>query len=280
MKLRPQMKQTLKVIVVDDEPLARRGMLVRLADFPQLEVIAECSNGEEAISQIQALKPDAVFLDVEMPGLDGFSVLKHLQKQLSELPYIIFVTAYDHYALTAFEVQALDYVLKPVEQERLTSAVTKLLKNFDAKDTQRHKDQLAAVVAHLTGEQRDDILKRLDKAQPVMNEYPEAISIKDSGEITRVPVAAIDWVDAAGDYMCIHTKDGQTHILRRTMKELEQELDPRLFVRVHRSAIVNVGTIAKLQMLANGEHQLMLTNGQAVKVSRSYKDRVKMVFNS
>ncbi|WP_261373332.1 LytR/AlgR family response regulator transcription factor [Rheinheimera sediminis] len=275
------MKQMLKVIVVDDEPLARRGMLVRLADFPELEIVAECSNGAEAVAAIREHQPDAVFLDVEMPGLDGFGVLKQLQQQQINLPYVVFVTAYDHYALTAFEVQALDYVLKPVEKERLAAAVGKLTKNFEAKDDQRHKGQLAAVVAQLTGEKTDQILQRLDQSQPVMNErFPEAISIKDSGEITRVPVSAIDWVDAAGDYMCIHTRDGQTHILRRTMKELEQELDPKLFVRVHRSAIVNVNTIAKLQMLANGEHQLMLTNGQAVKVSRSYKDRVKMVFNS
>jgi two-component system LytT family response regulator len=275
------MKQMLKVIVVDDEPLARRGMLVRLADFPELQIVAECSNGEEAVAAIREYRPDAVFLDVEMPGLDGFGVLKQLQQMQIDLPYVVFVTAYDHYALNAFEVQALDYVLKPVEKERLSAAVEKLTKNFEAKDDQRHKGQLAAVLAQLTGEKTDQILQRLDQAQPVMNErFPEAISIKDSGEITRVPVSAIDWVDAAGDYMCIHTRDGQTHILRRTMKELEQELDPKLFVRVHRSAIVNVNTIAKLQMLANGEHQLMLTNGQAVKVSRSYKDRVKMVFNS
>ncbi|CAI3799280.1 LytR/AlgR family response regulator transcription factor [Rheinheimera sp. MM224] len=275
------MKQMLKVIVVDDEPLARRGMLVRLADFPELNIVAECSNGEEAVAAIREHQPDAVFLDVEMPGLDGFGVLKQLQQLQIDLPYVVFVTAYDHYALNAFEVQALDYVLKPVEKERLAAAVGKLTKNFEAKDDQRHKGQLAAVVAQLTGEKTDQILQRLDQSQPVMNErFPEAISIKDSGEITRVPVSAIDWVDAAGDYMCIHTRDGQTHILRRTMKELEQELDPKLFVRVHRSAIVNVNTIAKLQMLANGEHQLMLTNGQAVKVSRSYKDRVKMVFNS
>jgi two-component system LytT family response regulator len=275
------MKQMLKVIVVDDEPLARRGMLVRLADFPELTIVAECSNGEEAVAAIREHQPDAVFLDVEMPGLDGFGVLKQLQQQQIDLPYVVFVTAYDHYALNAFEVQALDYVLKPVEKERLAAAVGKLTKNFEAKDDQRHKGQLAAVVAQLTGEKTDQILQRLDQSQPVMNDrFPEAISIKDSGEITRVPVSAIDWVDAAGDYMCIHTRDGQTHILRRTMKELEQELDPKLFVRVHRSAIVNVNTIAKLQMLANGEHQLMLTNGQAVKVSRSYKDRVKMVFNS
>jgi two-component system LytT family response regulator len=275
------MKQMLKVIVVDDEPLARRGMLVRLADFPELDIVAECSNGEEAVAAIRQHQPDAVFLDVEMPGLDGFGVLKQLQHLQIDLPYVVFVTAYDHYALNAFEVQALDYVLKPVEKERLAAAVGKLTKNFEAKDDQRHKGQLAAVVAQLTGEKTDQILQRLDQSQPVMNErFPEAISIKDSGEITRVPVSAIDWVDAAGDYMCIHTRDGQTHILRRTMKELEQELDPKLFVRVHRSAIVNVNTIAKLQMLANGEHQLMLTNGQAVKVSRSYKDRVKMVFNS
>ena len=216
-----------------------------------------------------------------MPVLDGFAVLKQLQQMQISLPYIIFVTAFDQYALNAFDVNAVDYVLKPVETERLRASVDKLLKAFEARDDHRHKGQLAAAVAKLTGEAADHILQRLDQEEPVMNDrFPDAISIKDSGEITRVPVSHIDWVDAAGDYMCIHTNDGQTHILRRTMKELEQELDPRQFVRVHRSAIVNVNTIAKLQMLSNGEHQLMLTNGQSVKVSRSYKDRVKTVFSS
>ncbi|WP_245612796.1 LytR/AlgR family response regulator transcription factor [Rheinheimera texasensis] len=275
------MKNMLKVVVVDDEPLARKGMLMRLAAFNELEVVAQCSNGEEAIHAVLEHKPDVLFLDVEMPVLDGFAVLKQLQQQLKQLPYVIFVTAFDHYALSAFDVSAVDYVLKPVETERLQAAVEKLLRAYEARDDHKHKGQLAEVVAKLTGEDTAQILGRLDNEQPVMNDkFPDAISIKDSGEITRVLVANIDWVDAAGDYMCIHTNDGQTHILRRTMKELEQELDPRLFVRVHRSAIVNVGTIAKLQMLANGEHQLMLTNGQSVKVSRSYKDRVKTVFGS
>ncbi|MDX3774049.1 LytTR family DNA-binding domain-containing protein [Chromatiaceae bacterium AAb-1] len=270
----------LKVIVVDDEPLARKGMLVRLEAFPELEVVAECGNGQDAIDYIKQYEPDVVFLDVEMPCMDGFAVLKSLQEQQAHLPYIVFVTAYDHYAFNAFAVSAIDYVLKPVEQDRLKQAVEKVLAYHAARDTQKHKGQLAEAIARLTGDQTDHILQRLDNAEPVVNDrFPEAISIKDSGEITRVPVAAIDWVDAAGDYMCIHTSDGQTHILRRTMKELEQELDPKQFVRVHRSAIVNVSTIAKLQMLANGEHQLMLTNGQSVKVSRSYKDRVKQVFN-
>jgi two-component system LytT family response regulator len=275
------MKNLLKVVVVDDEPLARKGMLMRLSSFPELQVVAQCSNGAEAIAAISELSPDVVFLDVEMPVMDGFAVLKTLQQQQIKLPYIIFVTAFDQYALNAFDVNAVDYVLKPVENERLRAAVFKLLKALEAEDDHRHKGQLAEAVAKLTGEAAGNILQRLDQEEPVMNDrYPDAISIKDSGEITRVQVGSIDWVDAAGDYMCIHTNDGQTHILRRTMKELEQELDPRLFVRVHRSAIVNVNTIAKLQMLPNGEHQLMLTNGQAVKVSRSYKDRVKTVFSS
>ncbi len=275
------MKNMLRVIVVDDEPLARKGMLMRLAAFKELEVVAECSNGEEAVSAVLTHKPDVLFLDVEMPIMDGFAVLKQLQQEMTNLPYVIFVTAFDHYALSAFNVSAVDYVLKPVETERLQAAIDKLLRAYEARDDHKHKEQLAEVVAKLTGEDTAQILGRLDNEQPVMNDkFQDAISIKDSGEITRVMVANIDWVDAAGDYMCIHTNDGQTHILRRTMKELEQELDPRLFVRVHRSAIVNVGTIAKLQMLANGEHQLMLTNGQSVKVSRSYKDRVKMVFGS
>lgn len=276
------MKNNLKVVVVDDEPLARKGMLMRLAQFPELTIVAECANGAEAVQAVQELSPDVIFLDVEMPILDGFAVIKQLQAQQVQLPYVIFVTAFDHYALNAFDVSAVDYVLKPVETSRLQAAVDKLLKAFEAKDDHKHKGQLAEVVAKLTGEQTEQILQRLDDDGSLVmhDKYPDAISIKDSGEITRVLVNNIDWVDAAGDYMCIHTNDGQTHILRRTMKELENDLDPRLFVRVHRSAIVNVNTIAKLQMLTNGEHQLMLTNGQSVKVSRSYKDRVKTVFGA
>lgn len=273
------MKNMLKVIVVDDEPLARKGMLLRLAAYAELQIVAECANGEEAVAAVKSLQPDVLFLDVEMPLLDGFGVVKQLQQQGIKLPYIVFVTAFDQYALHAFDVNAVDYLLKPIEENRLQASIEKLHKALEARDDHKHKGQLAEVVARLTGENTAQILHRLDAAEPVMNDkYPDAISIKDSGEITRVLVNSIDWVDAAGDYMCIHTNDGQTHILRRTMKELEQELDPRLFVRVHRSAIVNVTTIAKLQMLANGEHQLMLTNGQSVKVSRSYKDRVKSVF--
>lgn len=270
----------LKVLVIDDEPLARKGMLFRLGSFPELNVVAECGNGKEALEAIQQHQPDLIFLDVEMPGMDGFAVLEQLKQLNFTLPYVIFVTAYDHYALAAFDVNAIDYVLKPVEAERLAAAVNKAMQAIGSKDDQKHKSQLAEVVSRLTGDAPATILERLDKSEPVVDSrFPEAISIKDSGEITRVPVIEIDWVDAAGDYMCIHTKDGQTHILRKTMKELEQELDPRLFVRVHRSAIVNVHTIVKLQMLPNGEHQLVLSNQQTIKVSRSYKDRVKQVFN-
>lgn len=270
----------LKVLVIDDEPLARKGMLFRLGNFKDLHVVAECANGMEALETIQELQPDLIFLDVEMPGMDGFAVLEQLQQRNLPLPYVIFVTAYDHYALAAFDVNAIDYVLKPVEAERLELAINKAMNAIGSKDDQKHKSQLTEVVARLTGDAPATILERLDNSEPVVDsKFPETISIKDSGEITRVPVVDIDWVDAAGDYMCIHTKDGQTHILRKTMKELEQELDPKLFVRVHRSAIVNVHTIVKLQMLPNGEHQLVLSNQQTIKVSRSYKDRVKQVFN-
>ncbi|MCH8537142.1 MAG: LytTR family DNA-binding domain-containing protein [Alkalimonas sp.] len=271
----------LKVLVIDDEPLARKGMKFRLGSFTELDIVAECGNGKEALEAIEQHQPDLIFLDVEMPGMDGFAVLEQLKQMDVPMPYVIFVTAYDHYALAAFDVNAIDYVLKPVEAERLSAAISKAIQAIESKDDHKHKSQLAEVVSRLTGDTPATILERLDKSEPVVDSrFPEAISIKDSGEITRVLVVEIDWVDAAGDYMCIHTKDGQTHILRKTMKELEQELDPRLFVRVHRSAIVNVNTIVKLQMLPNGEHQLVLSNQQTIKVSRSYKDRVKQVFKA
>lgn len=271
------MSEIIRTIVVDDEPLARRGLLVRLAQFEHIEVIAECANGRDALDVIVAQKPDLVFLDIQMPGLNGFDVLRKVSQGVEQMPVVVFVTAYDQYAIRAFEVRALDYLLKPVDEDRLAQALERISQALTEQREKQQQSKLVDLVAEMTGEDCEDILKRLAEGQSLTSDhYPEHIAIKESGEITRVAISAIEWVDAAGDYMCIHAGN-ETHILRRTMKELEKELNPKNFQRIHRSAIVNINQVEKLCSRQNGEYHLILQNGAELKVSRSYKDKIKQL---
>lgn len=267
----------IRTVVVDDEPLARRGLVVRLAQFEHIEVIAECANGRDALEVILQQKPDLVFLDIQMPGLNGFDVLRKVSQQSEHMPLVVFVTAYDQYAIRAFEVRALDYLLKPVDEDRLAQALERIDKELAEQKDKAQQTKLVDLVAEITGEDCDEILQRLADGQAITTDsYPEHIAIKESGEITRVAINAIEWVDAAGDYMCIHASN-ETHILRRTMKELEKELNPKNFQRIHRSAIVNLNQVEKLCSRQNGEYHLVLHNGEELKVSRSYKDKIKQL---
>lgn len=272
------MTQTIRTLIVDDEPLARKGLLVRLSEYPNIEVVGEASSGREAVTLIASLKPDLVFLDIQMPGWNGFDVLKELKSTAEHMPFVVFVTAYDQYAIRAFEVRALDYLLKPVDDARLSQAIEKVsAANMPELENEQQK-KLFQLVSEMSGADCEEILKHLAEGGELTNsnQYPEHIAIKDSGEITRVAINAIEWVEAAGDYMCIYTGT-ETHILRRTMKELEQELNPRLFQRIHRSAIVNLDQVTKLCSRQNGEYHIVLNNGKELKVSRSYKDRIKQL---
>lgn len=271
------MNDKIRTIVVDDEPLARRGLLVRLAQFEQIELIQECSSGREALSAIREHQPDLVFLDIQMPGLSGFDVLRKMGEENMAMPAVVFVTAYDQYAIRAFEVRALDYLLKPVDEERLTHTLQRITAELSDRRQKEHQVKLLDLVSDMTGEDCEDILQRLAAGQELTQDnYPEHIAIKESGEITRVAISAIEWIDAAGDYMCIHASN-ETHILRRTMKELERELNPKNFQRIHRSAIVNLSQVEKLCSRQNGEYHLILQNGEELKVSRSYKDKIKQL---
>ncbi len=268
-------QQTIKTLIVDDEPLARKGLSLRLAEFPDIEVLAECKNGLDAVTAIPKLCPDLVFLDIQMPGLNGFQVINKLQELNQPMPLIIFVTAFDSYAIKAFDVHALDYVLKPVDASRLAEAIDKVKSILAQQQQGSNQQKLARLVADFTGDDCEDILRKLANGESIQaSSYPEILAIKDGTEVTRVAVSDIQWVDAAGDYMCVHTAD-MTHIMRRTMKELEQDLDPKLFVRVHRSAIVNIKYVQKMVSHISGEYHLILTNGTELKVSRSHRDRVK-----
>ena len=271
----------IRTLIVDDEPLARKGLAVRLSEFDDLEVIRLCSNGQEAIDECLSGNIQLVFLDIQMPNMNGFEVARALSESVNSLPAIVFVTAFDQFAVKAFEIHALDYILKPVDDNRLKQAVEKVHTYLKTQQDNAHKKKLASFVAGITGNNCEEILKKLATGDSLADRrYPESLAVKEQGEIVRVPVITIQWVDAAGDYMCLHCQDGQTHILRKTMKELEQELDPQLFVRVHRSAIVNTKQISKLVTQVSGEYLLVLDNGQELKVSRSYRDKVKAALAS
>ena len=268
------MSDKLRAIVVDDESLARQGLNLRLKNIAEVEVIGEYSNGREAVNAVAELRPDLLFLDIQMPGMSGFDVVARLQQD--EMPLIIFTTAYDQYAIEAFKAHAVDYLLKPIEPERLQDSVYRAVSHKKMDGAVTEKQRLLELIISITGKSEGSITQLL-KNHTGVRAYPEKIAIKDGGETTLVETSDIDWVDAAGDYMCIHAND-ETHIMRITMKELEAQLDPTNFQRVHRSTIVNLDRVTKVCSHLNGEFHLILVNGVSIKMSRSYKEKVKHFF--
>ncbi|TWX71770.1 response regulator transcription factor [Colwellia demingiae] len=279
---------SLSTIIVDDEPLARKGLAIRLRAHDDINVIEQCCNGREALEAIRAYQVDLMFLDIQMPGLNGFQVIESIIEQGLAMPVVVFVTAFDQYALKAFEVHALDYLLKPADEERLEQTIGKIQHYFKSSADTAHKSKLVRLVSDVTGNDYQKILTELDNDQELtLSSYSDVLAIKDAGEVNRVSVKDILWIDAAGDYMCVHaletkqnTRQENTYILRKTMKELEACLDPKQFIRNHRSTIVNKNIIDKFCSQVNGEYFLVLKNGKELKVSRSYKDKVKQAVNS
>ncbi|WP_339866160.1 LytTR family DNA-binding domain-containing protein [Pseudohongiella nitratireducens] len=269
-----QEEQPIRALIVDDEALARQGLAVRLEQDSRVELLRSCKNGREALEAIAELEPDLIFLDIQMPGMSGFDVVERLQQD--NMPLVVFVTAYDEYAVKAFEVHAVDYLLKPIEQERLQQALDHVSVRLAGKRDQLEKQRLMDVVIRLTGRSEDAVAELMVNEESVVR-YSEKLAIKDGSSTTFVPVRDIDWIDAAGDYMCVHVK-GETHIMRTTMKELESSLDPNLFQRVHRSTIVNLDRVEKVSSHINGEFHLTLSCGTSLKMSRSYKDKVRHFF--
>ena len=260
---------TIRTILVDDEPLAIQGLELRLAPHDDVEIIEKCSNGREAIRAIKTHKPDLVFLDIQMPGFDGFSVVQGLMEV--EPPLFVFVTAYSDHALRAFEAQAVDYLLKPVEETRLADTLDRVRQRLAEKRGVEEVDRLKEVLAEHAPDAAADM--ESDGGDVSANRFEKLINIKDRGQIFRVDVDTIERIDAAGDYMCIYTGDN-TLILRETMKDLEKRLDPRRFQRIHRSTIVNLDLVKQVKPHTNGECFLVLGSGAQVKVSRSYRDVV------
>ncbi len=259
--------KTLRTLIVDDEELARRGLEIRLLKLGDVDIVGQCRNGREALAAVTDTAPDLMFLDVQMPGMDGFEVLRKMSG--SGMPIVIFVTAFDEYAIRAFDANALDYLLKPINDERLAEAVERAHNALDDRQAHSHRSKLLKFVCELTGQELT-LDQALNEANRDGLRFPRRLAIQDGRQTNCIDVESIDWVDAAGDYMCIHA-DGETFVLRGTMKRLEELLDPKMFVRIHRSAIVNRHRVSALRAHRNGEYFLKLDCDHELKLSRKYK---------
>jgi two-component system LytT family response regulator len=271
---------TIRTILVDDEPLARRGLELRLQTASDITIVRQCANGREAIASIAEDEPDLMFLDIQMPGVSGLDVVAQVPQE--SMPMVVFVTAFDRYAIKAFEAHALDYLLKPVDDARLKSALDRVRAQWHQQQAAAQREQLLALLADLQGkgEISPDALTSAPSgsAAPAPRRYATMLPIRSGRETLRLDVSTIDWIDAAGDYMCLHAA-GHTHVLRATMKELEDILDPMVFQRVHRSTIVNLARVRSLRPHLNGECFLKLHSGQEIKLSRSFRDKVEMLLD-
>jgi len=274
----------LRALIVDDEPLARRGLEIRLEAHPDVEIVGEFGDGLSAIAGIRELRPDLVFLDVQMPGMDGFETLRSLPA--NEMPLVVFVTAYDHYAIRAFEASATDYLLKPVEETRLAQALARVQQARSQREASGHCAHLLGLLGELSGRPLLDLDEALKPDALEQLRREEKLAVRDGGRTVRVDLASIRWIDAAGDYMCIHTDgaandkggpQGETLVLRATMRELEKQLDPQRFPRIHRSTIVNARRVVELRPHTNGEGFLRLDCGQELKLSRTHRDKLALL---
>jgi len=267
-------QQTLKTLIVDDESLARRGLAHRLKNIADIEIVGEAQNGREALELISEMNPDLVFLDIQMPGVSGFEVVQQLD--IETMPVILFLTAYDEFAVRAFEVNALDYILKPIDEERLHQVLDKVRNNLSQKRALKHKRLLLKLVSDISGETISSFTELEEKdISKLAPKEPSRLAIRDGGHTTWVNQDDIEWIDAAGDYMCVQAL-GVTYIMRKTMKELETKLDGSILQRIHRSTIVNVRQVREMESHINGEYFLTLDSGHRVKLSRTYKDKLKL----
>jgi two-component system LytT family response regulator len=248
------MTRPLRVLVVDDEPLARRGVVARLARDPEVVIAGECASGREAVAFLDrhGESVDLIFLDVQMPGLDGFAVIDRIG--VDRMPIVVFLTAHDEHALRAFEAQALDYLLKPVDDERFAQALARA----------RHRVH-ERTLARAAGRTVPD--------QPAP-ETPVRLAIRDRGRVILIDDHDVDWVEADGDYVRLHV-GGKRHLVRETMTAMESRLGKDRFVRIHRSAIVNVSRVRELLPHTNREYVIVLQDGTRLKLSRSFRERVE-----
>ena len=246
----------IRALIVDDEPLAREWVRSAVAEDPELEVLGECGDGFEAAEAIRRLKPDLVFLDVQMPGLDGFGVLEALSP--AEIPAVVFVTAFDQYAVRAFEAQAVDYLMKPFSKERVGEAVRRVRELVKGRSIEDFRESIGRIVEKI----------RRDRS------FPEWVLLKADGKNVFVKVRDIDWIESSRNNVRIHV--GQAiYLLHETTSAIAQRLDPKKFLRIHRSAIVNIERIKELHPWFNGDYAVILRDGTQLTLSSSYRDRLK-----
>ena len=259
---------TIRTIIVDDEKLAIQGLQLRLEPFEDIEIIETCQNGREAIRAIKTEKPDLVFLDIQMPGFDGFSVVQGVME--IDPPLFVFVTAFQEHAIRAFEANAVNYLMKPVDEDKLADTIERVRHRLAEKRSSEEADKLMSVLQEVAPDAAEELAESEEESA---DRFEKLINVKDRGQIFRVEVDSIEHIEAAGDYMIISTGDNSL-VLRETMKDLERRLDPRKFQRVHRSKIVNLDQVRQVKPHTNGECFLVLDSGAEVKVSRSYRDVV------
>ncbi len=266
----------LTAIVVDDEPLAIEGLILRLDKIPEINVIGHTSNGDDAIKMCQELCPDVIFLDLKMPGLNGIEVVQSMQNDI--LPMVVFVSAHGEYALDAFELNAIDYVLKPANLGRLKKTVERILMRRDSSSTD--KEKLLHALEKSSGISISELEEWLETDKPLPSAYQNELVIK-TGDNQRIflSVDKIRWIDAAGDYMCIH-ENKETHVVRITMKKLEGKLDPQIFTRIHKSTLVNVNYIKGMINQRNSECLIQLNEDVNLKVSRNYSAKIHALVKS
>jgi two-component system LytT family response regulator len=242
----------IKTLVVDDEALARKRISLLLAEEQDFEILEECASGAKAIQAIESMEPDLVFLDIQMPGINGFDVLRNVEPE--QLPLVVFVTAYDQYAVQAFEVHALDYLLKPFEDERFTQTLSRIRERLAGQGNKESRLALMTLLEEVKARR-----KEIDR-----------LLIKSAGRVFFMPLGKIDWIEASGNYVRIHAA-GEVHFMRETMGDMENQLPPARFVRVHRSAIVNLKKIKELLPSTKGEFDIELLNGEKITLSRKYR---------
>ena len=261
------MSGKIKTLIVDDEPLARRNLRLLLAKDPQIEILDECRNGREAVKAINTFSPDLIFLDIQMPEMDGFDVLANVGPD--QIQAIIFVTAFDQYALKAFDVHALDYLLKPFDDERFAHALARAKTQIEAREINRLSKRLLALL-----EERET-----ERNAPAQGKgYLTRVMIKAAGRVVLLKVDEIDFVEADGNYAKLHVGK-KAHLLREKMNDLEGQLDPARFVRIHRSVIVNLDRIKEMHPHFNGDYIVVLEDGRQLRLSRTRREQLEARLN-
>jgi two-component system, LytTR family, response regulator len=244
----------LKTLIADDEPLARERLRYLLSADEEIEIVGECRNGREVITALKELRIDVLFLDIQMPGMGGFEVIEKIGT--ARMPVTVFVTAHNQYAIQAFEVHALDYLTKPVEPERLQATLARV------------KERIASHAALLTHEQLKSVLMSLENGVAARKDYPKRLLVHNGTKDSFINVNDIEWIEAADYYSCLHV-GAKSHMLRETIKHLADTLDPKKFVRIHRSTIVNVDQVSEIFREGQSEGAVVLTNGKRLKMSKA-----------